>query len=92
MLKDLTDVILIIPVGVIRILFGRSVMVLYKKVTSVIRCCQTNLDTCGTTGTSGTSLEVLVVLQVLEVHGHCNLIGNAKQYRESLPGVSFQNY
>jgi len=68
-----------------------SVIVLYKKVTSVIRCCQTNSDTigtCGTCGTSGTSLEEHVVLVVLQVHGHCNLIGNAKQHHKSLPVVS----
>ena len=87
MLKDLTDVILIIPVGVIRILFGRSVMVLYKKVTSVIRCCQTNLDTCGTSGTSGTCGTSFEELQERQEHDHRNLIGKIK----CLPGVSIKN-
>ena len=84
MLKDLTDVI---PVIGSTILFG-SVTNLYKNVTSVIRCCQTNSDTIGTCGTSGTSGTSFRVLRVLQVHGHCNLIGNAKQYRKSLPVVS----
>ena len=84
MLKDLTDVI---PVIGSTILFG-SVTDLYKKVTSVIRSCQTNSDTIGTCGTSGTSGTSFRVLRVLQVHGHCNLIGNAKQHHKSLPGAS----
>ena len=74
MLKKLTDVI---PVIGSTILFG-SVIVLYKKVTSVIRCCQTTLGTCGTTGTSGTSLEVLVVHRVQEEQDPHNLIGKCQ--------------
>ena len=88
MLKDLTDVI---PVIGSTILFG-SVTDLYKKVTSVIRSCQTNSDTigtCGTSGTSGTSFRVLRVLRVLQVHGHCNLIGNAKQHHNAYQALVF---
>lgn len=67
-------------------------MVLYKKVTSVIRCCQTNSDTigtCGTSGTSGTSFRVLREHRVLQVHGHCNLIGNAKQHHNAYQALVF---
>ncbi len=82
MLKDLTDVI---PVIGSTILFG-SVTNLYKNVTSVIRSCQTNSDTigtCGTSGTSGTSFWERRERRVLRVHGHCNLIGNAKQHHNA---------
>jgi len=88
LLKKLTDVI---PVIGSTILFG-SVTDLYKKVTSVIRCCQTTVTVCGTTGTSGTcgtSFRVLVVLRVLQVHGHCNLIGNAKQHHNAYQALVF---
>ena len=45
---------------------------LYKKVTSVIRTCQTTFTVCGTSGTSGTcgtSFEELVELRELQVQG-----------------------
>jgi len=59
---------------------------------SVIRCCQTTFTVCGTTGTSGTcgtSFRVLREHRVLQVHGHCNLIGNAKQHHNAYQALVF---
>lgn len=67
---------------------------LYKKVTSVIRTCQTTSragGTSGTSGTCGTNFEEHVAQVVLQVHVPNNLIGKCQTISQCLPGASICN-